>query len=82
MDLNQHFLRLFFTKVGTVASRGVGTRNRPTSPLQLGVADPKKILRTARKIRRAQPLPSLSDPEQLTDSLASSVSNKEEELSP
>ena len=56
-----------------MASRGVGTRNRPTSPLQLGETDPEKILRTARKIKRSQSLPSLSDPKQFYDSLASSV---------
>ena len=65
-----------------MASRGVGTRNRPTSPLQLGVTDPEQILRTARNIRRSQSLPSLSDPEKLDGSLASSVSRKEEETSP
>ena len=65
-----------------MASRGVGTRNRPTSPLQLGVIDPEQILRIARKIRKSQSLPSLSDPEQLDGSLASSVSKKEEETSP
>ena len=62
--------------------RGVGTRNRPTSPLQLGVTDPEQILRTARNIRKSQSLPSLSDPNQLDGSLSSSVSRKEEEISP
>ena len=65
-----------------MASRGVGTRNRPTSPLQLGVTDPEQILRTARKLKRSQSLPSLSDPEQLNESLASSMAKKEEETSP
>ena len=65
-----------------MASRGVGTRNRPTSPLELGVTDPEQILTIERNIRRSQSLPSLSDPEQLDGSLASSVSKKEEETSP
>ena len=65
-----------------MASRGVGTRNRPTSPLQLGVTDPEQILRKTRKVRRLQSLPSLSDPEQLNESLASSVAKKEKETSP
>ena len=65
-----------------MASRGVGTRNKPTSPLQLGVTDPEQILRTARNIRISQSLPSLSDPDQLDSSLAQSVLRKEEETSP
>ena len=54
-----------------MASRGVGTRNRPTSPLQLGVTDPEKILKTARKLRRSQSLPALCDPDQLGASIHS-----------
>ena len=65
-----------------MATRGVGTRNKPTSPLQLGVTDPKQILRIERKIRISQSLPSLSNPDQLNGSLASSVSRKEDETSP
>ena len=65
-----------------MATRGVGTRNRPTSPLQLGVTDPEQILKSARKIRRSQSLPSLSDPDQLDGSSPSSVLRKEEETSP
>ena len=71
MELNQHFLRLFFTIFDTVATRGIGTRNRPTSPLQLGVTDPEQILKTTRKIRRSQSLPALCDPNQLGGSLHS-----------
>ena len=79
MNLNQHIFKTDFHQFVTVATRGVGTRNRPISPLQLGVTDPEQILRTARMIRRSQSLPSLSDHEQLDGSLASSVSRKVEE---
>ena len=65
-----------------MASRGVGTRNRPTSPLQLGVTDPEHILKTSRNIRRSQSLPSLCDPDQLGGSSPLSVLRKEEETSP
>ena len=65
-----------------MATRGVGTRNIPTSPLHSGVSDLEHILKIARKIRRSYSLPSLSDPEQLNDSLASSVSRKEKDTSP
>ena len=54
-----------------MATRGIGTKNRPTSPLQLGVTDPKQILKTARKIRRSQYLQALCDPDQLGASLHS-----------
>ena len=66
----------------TVATRGVGTRNKPTSPLQLGVTDPEQILRIARNIRISHSLPSLSDLDQLDGSSPSSVLRKEEETSP
>ena len=52
-----------------MASRGIGTRRRPTSPLQLGVTDPENIIKTARKLRRSQSLPASCDPHQLGDSL-------------
>ena len=65
-----------------VATRGVGTRNIPTSPLQLGVADPEQILKTSRKIRRSQSLLALCDPNQLGGSLHSALLRKEEETSP
>ena len=65
-----------------MATRGIGTRNRPISPLQLGVTDPEQILNIARKIRISQSLPSLCDLDQLDGSLPSSVLRKEEETSP
>ena len=71
MDLNQHFIRLFSPEVVTVASRGVGTRSRPTSPLHSWVSDPEQILKTARKLRRSQSLSALCDPDQLGASLHS-----------
>ena len=48
-----------------MASRGVGTRNRPTSPLHSGVSEPEQILKTTRKLKRSQSLPTLCDPDQL-----------------
>ena len=65
-----------------MANRGIGTRNRPISPLQLGVLDPEQILKTTRKIRRSQSLPALCDLDQLDGSSLSSVLRKEEETSP
>ena len=65
-----------------MATKGVGTRNRPSSPLQLGVLDLEKILKTTRKIRRSQSLPALCDPNQLDGSSPLSVLRKEEETSP
>ena len=82
MKLNQHIFKTTFHQFVTVATRGVGTRNRPISPLQLGVTDPEQILKIARKIRRSQSLPSLCDPDQLDGSSPSSVLRKEEENSP
>ena len=61
---------------------GIGTTNRPTSPLQLGVTDPEQILKTARKIRRSQSLAALCDPDQLGSSSHSALLRKEEETSP
>ena len=82
MNLNQHIFKATFHQFVTVATREVGTRNRPTSPLQLGVTDPEQILKTIRNIRRSQSLPSLCDPDQLDGSSPSSVLRKEEETSP
>ena len=65
-----------------MATRGVGTRNRPTSPLQLGVTDPEQILKIARKIRRSHSLPALCDPDQLGGSSHSALLRKKEEISP
>ena len=65
-----------------MATRGVGTRNKPTSPLQLGVSDPEQILKIARKVRRSQSLPALCDPDQLGGLSHSVLLGKEEENSP
>ena len=65
-----------------MATRGIGTRNRPISPLQLGITDPEHILKTTSKIRRSQSLPSLCDPNQLGGSSPLSMLRKEEETSP
>ena len=65
-----------------MATRVVGTRNRPTSPLQLGVLDPKQILKTTRKVRRSQYLPALCEPDHLGCSLHSALLRKEEGTSP
>ena len=54
-----------------MASRGVGTRSRPTTPLHSGVSDPEQILKTKRKLRRSQYLPALCDPDQLGASIHS-----------
>ena len=48
-----------------VATRNIGTRGKPTSPLHLGVSDPEQILKKARQIRRSQSSPSLFSPDQL-----------------
>ena len=61
-----------------MAIRGVGTRNIPTSPLQLGVADPEQLLKIARKIRRSQSFPALCEHDQLGGSSHSAVLGKEE----
>ena len=61
-----------------MATRGVETRNRPTSPLQLGVTDPEQILKTTRKIRRYQSLSALCDPDQLGGLSHSALLRKEE----
>ena len=57
-----NFKRLHFTKYFTVATKGVGTRSRPSSPLHLGVSDLEQILKTTRKIRRSQSFPALCIP--------------------
>ena len=48
-----------------MATRKVGTRRRPTSPLHLGVSDPEKILKEARKIKKSQSYPALCSPDQI-----------------
>ena len=79
MDLNQQiFKRLHFTKYFTVATKGVGTRSRPSSPLHLGVSDPEQILKKARKIKRSQSSPALCNLDQI-DLLSPFYVSKEEE---
>ena len=62
-----------------MATKGVGTRRKPTSPLQLGVLDPKQILKIARKIRRSHSSPALCKPDQLVISSPFSVLKGEEQ---
>ena len=62
-----------------MATKGVGTRNKPSSPLQLGVLDPEQILKTSRKIRRSYSSPSLCNPDQLDFSSPFSVLKGEEQ---
>ena len=42
-----------------MATRKIGTRGKPTSPLHLGILDPEQILNEARKIQRSHSFPSL-----------------------
>ena len=62
-----------------MATKGVGTRSRPSSPLQLGVSDPEHILKIARKIKRSQSSPALCNPDQLDISSPFSVLKEEEQ---
>ena len=48
-----------------MATKGVGTRSRPSSPLKLGVSDPEQILKIARKIKRSQSYSALFNPDQI-----------------
>ena len=48
-----------------MATKGVGTRSRPSSPLHLGVTDPEKILKEVRKIKKSQSSPSFCNPDQV-----------------
>ena len=48
-----------------MATKGVGTRGRPTSPLHLGVSDPEQILKEPRKIKKSQSSPTLCSPDQI-----------------
>ena len=82
MNLNQQILETTFHQFVTVATKGVGTRNRPSSPLDLSVSDPEQILKTARKIRRSQSSPTLCNPDQLDISLSLSALKGEEQNSP
>ena len=65
-----------------MANREIGTRNRPISPLQLGVSDPEQILKIAKNIRRSQSSPALCNPDQLDSSSPLSILKREEETSP
>ena len=48
-----------------MATKGVRTRGRPTSPLHLGVSDLEQILKEARKIKKSQSSPALCSPHQI-----------------
>ena len=48
-----------------MATKGLGTRSRPSSPLHLGVLDSEKILKTTRKIKKSQSSPDLCNPDQI-----------------
>jgi len=82
VNLNQQILKTTFHQYFTVATKGVGTRNIPSSPLQLGVSDPEQILKIARKIRRSQSSPTLCNPNQLDISSSLSTLKGEEQNSP
>ena len=60
-----------------MATRHIGTRGKPTSPLHLGVSDPEQILKEARQIRRSQSSTSLFIPDQFE--LAPSFTYSKEE---
>ena len=51
-----------------MATRKIGTRVKPTSPLHLGVLDLEHILKESRKIQRYLSSPSLFTPGQLESS--------------
>ena len=65
-----------------MATKGVGTRNRPSSPLQFGVSDPEQILKIARRIRRSQSSPALCNPYQLDITSPLFDLKRKEETSP
>ena len=62
-----------------MATKGIRTRSRPSSPLQLGVSDPEQILKSTRKIKRSQSSPTLCNPDQLDISSPFSVLKGEEQ---
>ena len=62
-----------------MATEGVGTRNRPSSPLQLGVSDLEHILKTDRKIKRSQSSPAVCNADQLDISSPFSILKEEEQ---
>ena len=49
-----------------MATRNIGTRGKPTSPLHLGVSDLEHILKEARQLRKTQASPSMFTPEHST----------------
>ena len=82
MNLNQHISKTTFHQFVTVANRGIGIRNRPVSPLQLGVADSEQILKIARRIRRSQSSLALCNLDQLDITSPLSDLKRKEETSP
>ena len=48
-----------------MATRKIGTRGKPTSPLHLGVSDPEHILKEDTQLRKYHSYPSLFTPEHL-----------------
>ena len=48
-----------------MATKGVGTRGRPTSPLHLGVSDLEQILKEAREIKKSQSSLALCRPHEI-----------------
>ena len=62
-----------------MATKGIGTRSRPSLLLHLGVSDPEQILKTTRKIKRSQLSPALCNPDQIDLLSPFSVSKEEEQ---
>ena len=62
-----------------MATKGVGTRSRPISPLQMGVSNPKQILKISRKIKISQSSPALCNLDQLDISSPFSILKGEEQ---
>ena len=62
-----------------MATKGVRTRIRPSSPLHLSVSDPGQILKTARKIKRSQSSLAFCNPDQIDLLSPFSVSKEEEQ---
>ena len=60
-------------------TKGVGTRSRPSSPLQLGVSNLEKILKIARKIKRSQSSLVLCNTDQIDLLSPFSISKEEEQ---
>ena len=63
---NQQIIKTTFHQiVSKVATKGVGTRGRPTSPLHLGVSNAEQILKEARKNKKSQSSPALCSLDQI-----------------